>query len=133
LLKGRRDFATVALFATSIYSTIFSGLFLIIAIVKPRYGFTISDRGSFSPSSAALLTAFLAKTIELTFVMTFLSFLGQILSRRAMRQQGISLANVAMRSWILQVGFILTADEGSYCQGNPEHSSHSGRASEQSD
>jgi hypothetical protein len=133
LMKGHRNFAALGLFATSIYSTIFSGLFMVIAIVKPRYGFTISDRGSFSPSSAALLTAFLAKTIELTFMMSFLAFLGQILSRRAMRQQGIYLVNVAMRSWILQVSRILIADCCSYYQVNQEPSSHSGLASAQLD
>jgi hypothetical protein len=101
LLKGRRNLVSVGLLAASIYSTLLSGLFLVVATVQPRYGFTISSRGSFSPSSAALLTAFLGKTIELTFVMTFLAFLGQILSRRAVRQQGINLANLAMRSWIL--------------------------------
>lgn len=101
LLDGKRGLTSIGLFAASVYTTVFSGLFLVVAIVQPRYGFTISDRGPFSPSSATLLTAFLAKTIELTFVMTFLAFLGQVLSRRAVHQKGINLASVAMRSWIL--------------------------------
>jgi hypothetical protein len=107
-LAHQRNAVSIGLFIASLISTILSGLFLIIAIVGPRYGFIISNRGSFSPSSAALLTAFLAKIIELTFVMTFLSFLGQILSRRAFRLSGINLANLAMRSWILQPGSLLT-------------------------
>ncbi|KAF2627074.1 hypothetical protein BU25DRAFT_342087, partial [Macroventuria anomochaeta] len=85
----------------SIYTTLLSGLSLVIAIVQPRCGLIISNPGAFSPSSATLLTAFLAKTIEVTFVMTFLVFLGQILSRCAGRRKGISRACAAMRSWIL--------------------------------
>jgi hypothetical protein len=107
-LAHQRNAVSIGLFIASLISTILSGLFLVIAIVRPRYGSIISNRGSFSPSSAALLTAFLAKIIELTFVMTFLSFLGQILSRRALRLSGINLANLAMRSWILQLGSLLT-------------------------
>ena len=78
-----------------------SGLFLVISIIRPRYGHIISKRGPFSPSAAALFTAFLAKTIELSFVTVFLAFLGQVLSRRAALQGGLDLASVAMRSWIL--------------------------------
>jgi hypothetical protein len=78
-----------------------SGLFLVVAIRQPHYGHTISSHGRLSPASAALLTAFLAKTIELSFVMVFLAFLGQILTRRALHQEGITLASVAMRSWVL--------------------------------
>lgn len=56
-----------------------------------------------SPFPPLHYSAILAKTVELTFVMAFLGFLGQVLSRRAQRQQGVNLANLAMRSWILQV------------------------------
>jgi hypothetical protein len=100
-LAGQRNAGSIGLFIASLVSTVLSGLFLVIAIVRPRYGYIISNRGSFSASSAALMTAFLAKIIELTFVMTFLSFLGQIVSRRAFRRSGINVANFAMRSWIL--------------------------------
>jgi hypothetical protein len=47
------------------------------------------------------LTAFIAKTVELSFVMVFLAFIGQVLSRRAIQQKGLNLASVEMRSWIL--------------------------------
>jgi len=67
----------------------------------------VSKHGTFSPSSAALLTQFLAKTIELSFVMVFLVFIGQVLSRRAIQQKGINLASIAMRSWILWVSLTL--------------------------
>jgi hypothetical protein len=86
---------------TSLYSTLCSALFFIVALVQPKYGHVVSARGRFSPSSAALLTAFIAKTVELSFVMVFLAFLGQVLSRRAIQQKGLNLASVEMRSWIL--------------------------------
>lgn len=101
IIQPRRDMVSVGLAVVSAYSTFMSGLFLVIAIVQPRYGYIISDRGHLSPASAALITAFLAKTIELSFVMVFLAFLGQILSRRALQQRGVTLSNVAMRSWVL--------------------------------
>ncbi|CBX98556.1 predicted protein [Plenodomus lingam JN3] len=86
---------------TSVYSTLCSALFFIVALVQPKYGRIVSKDGRFSPSSAALLTQFIAKTIELSFVMVFLVFIGQVLSRRASQQKGINLASIAMRSWIL--------------------------------
>jgi hypothetical protein len=101
LLKPRRDAVSISLLVTSLYSTLCSALFFVVALLQPKYGHVVSIRGRFSPSSAALLTAFIAKTIELTFVMVFLAFMGQVLSRRAIQQKGISLASVSMRSWIL--------------------------------
>jgi hypothetical protein len=53
-------------------------LFFIVALIQPKYGHVVSARGRFSPSSAALLTAFIAKTVELSFVMVFLAFIGQV-------------------------------------------------------
>jgi len=102
-LKPHRDIVSIGLTIVSVYSTIGSGLFFVVAIVQPQYGHTISSRGSLSPASAALITAFLAKTIELSFVMVFLAFVGQVLSRRALRHQGITLSSVAMRSFVLSV------------------------------
>jgi hypothetical protein len=101
LLTPRRDAHSITLLVTSIYSTIGSTLFFVVALLQPKYGHVISARGQFSPSSAALLTAFLAKTIELSFVVVCLAFIGQVLSKRAIEQKGVSLAGVAMRSWIL--------------------------------
>lgn len=108
VLRGDVNFTSISIFAASMYSTILSGLFLGVAILQPRYGFVISSNGPLSPSAAALLTAFMAKTIELTFVMTVLAFLGQVLTRQALSRQGINLARVAMRSWILQPGTLIT-------------------------
>ncbi|KAH7091921.1 hypothetical protein FB567DRAFT_226616 [Paraphoma chrysanthemicola] len=112
LFRPERGTYPRAIFLTSVYSTAMSGLFFVVATIRPRYGFTISSEGQFTPSSAALLTAFLAKTIEISFVMVFLIFLGQTISRRALRQEGISLSLLGMRSWILQPGTLLTQWRG---------------------
>lgn len=108
LLKPQRDASSIGLLITSIYSTLCSALFFIVALLQPKYGHVVSARGRFSPSSAALLTAFIAKTVELSFVMVFLAFIGQVLSRRAINQKGLSLASVSMRSWILQPGTLFS-------------------------
>jgi hypothetical protein len=97
----RLSYSSLSLLAVSIYGTVLSGLFLTVAITEPRYGHTVSDHGTFSPSAAALLTAVISKTIEICFVTSFLAFLGQVISRRAAYRQGITLANVSMRTWIL--------------------------------
>ncbi|KAI8942946.1 hypothetical protein NX059_000984 [Plenodomus lindquistii] len=107
-LRSRRTLYSASIMLTSIYSTLCSALFLVVAIVQPEYGRVVSRDGRFSPSSAALLTQFLAKTIELSFVMVVLVFIGQVLSRRAVRQRGVRLAEVAMRGWILQPGTLFT-------------------------
>ncbi|CAE7034196.1 hypothetical protein P3342_007248 [Pyrenophora teres f. teres] len=108
LLTPRRNAYSIGLLVASIYSTLLSGLFFVVALLQPKYGHIVSARGRFSPSSAALLTAFIAKTVELTFVMVSLAFIGQVLSRRAVQQKGISLASVSMRTWILQPGSLLS-------------------------
>lgn len=107
-LQPRRNLYSTGIMATSVYSTICSALFFIVALIQPKYGRIVSKDGRFSPSSAALLTQFIAKTIELSFVMVFLVFVGQVLSRRAIQQKGIKLASIAMRSWILQPGTLFT-------------------------
>ena len=51
------------------------------------------------PSNATLVTAIIAKTIELSFVTVFISCLGQILTRRSLikRSGGTTLAEMTMR------------------------------------
>jgi len=51
-----------------------------------------------------------AKAIELTFVTSFVAFLGQLLSQRAFRKnsKGITVAEMQMRSWVLQPGTLVT-------------------------
>ena len=59
---------------------------------------------------ASLLCAAFAKSIELSFTTVFVAFLGQVLTRRAFseRSKGITIAEMSMRSWIMQPGTLLT-------------------------
>ena len=94
----------------AIYSSVFSGLWLLIAIRKPRYGRHITTTGKLTPSTASLLCAAFAKSIELSFVTVFVTFLGQVLSRRAFRtrSKGVTIAEMTMRAWIMQPGTLIT-------------------------
>ncbi|PYH40791.1 uncharacterized protein BP01DRAFT_307375 [Aspergillus saccharolyticus JOP 1030-1] len=97
-------FATLIVLST--YTTLLSGLFLIIACLKPYYGNLVGDTGGLAPSSATLLSAFFAKTIELAYVTVSVAFVGQLLSRRALRRgsRGISISDMSLRMWITQPG-----------------------------
>ena len=96
----------------AVYSTVFSAIYLVIALMKPRYGKKIGTNGHMTISTAALLSAAFAKTVELSFVTVFVAFLGQVLSRRAFlakaRGGGISIAEMMMRTWIMQPGTLIT-------------------------
>ncbi|KAI1303487.1 hypothetical protein F5Y03DRAFT_186901 [Xylaria venustula] len=96
----------------SLYSTVFSGIWLGASIFQPRYGRSIStgDGWQISPSTAALLAALGAKTIELSFVTVFVAVLGQVLTRRAFSRlsRGVTLAEMTMRNWVIQPGSLLT-------------------------
>ena len=107
--SGRGSWVAVSILTLSIYSTIFSAIWLMIAIRKPRYGHTITTAGKLSPATASLLCAAFAKSIELSFVTVFVAFLGQLLSTRALvKKKGITIAEMAMRSWVMQPGTMLT-------------------------
>ena len=82
----------------------------VIAIKKPRYGHTITTAGGLSPGTASLLCAAFAKSIELSFVAVFVAFLGQLLTTRAManRKKGITIAEMGMRTWVLQPGTMIS-------------------------
>lgn len=93
------------------YGTAMSALFLAIAVTEPRYGRRIRTDGFLTISGAALLSTFLAKSIELSFVTLVIALLGQTLARRAHSKKGpngITLAEIGMRSWILQPGTLVT-------------------------
>lgn len=95
----------------AIYSTAGSALWLAVAVAKPRWGRKIAaTSGSLAPASASLTCAALAKSIELSFVTVFVAFLGQVLSRRAFakRSRGITIAEMTMRTWVMQPGTLLT-------------------------
>jgi hypothetical protein len=83
----------------------------VIALVAPRYGHKISSKGgTIDISTASTLFALFAKTIELSFVTVFVTFLGQVLSRRSLMkaERGVSIAEMTMRSWVIQPGSMIT-------------------------
>lgn len=113
--QGRGNWLAISILVLSVFSTVFSGIFLGIALRGPRYGRRITTHGSLTPSSAIVLTAIMAKLIELSFVTSFVGFLGQVLSRRAfMKNQGrgITLAEMSMWRWVVQPGTLITHWEG---------------------
>ncbi len=98
IIKGRWSWLSVALVSLAVYSTVFSVIFLVIALMEPRYRRNIGTNGNMSIATASLLSAAFAKTVELSFVTVFVAFLGQVLSRRAFltkaRGGGISIAEM---------------------------------------
>jgi hypothetical protein len=63
---GRFNWLAVSILVLAIFSTIFSGIFLGIAIRAPRWGRAIHTGGSLSPSTANVLVQIFAKLIELS-------------------------------------------------------------------
>ncbi len=95
----------------SIFSCSFSGLLLFLAIRAPRYGKHITSQGPLTPSDAILLTTIVGKVVELTFIASFVAFLGQVLSRRAFMKadgRGVTLSELSMWRWVVQPGTIVT-------------------------
>lgn len=113
LLKEKWTWLTYMIIFLAVYSFVFSGIFLGIAIAKPRWGHRIGTKGAISYDTATFLSALFSKTVELSFATTFVATLGQILSRRAFvhgssRKGGISIAEMNMRLWIMQPGTLVT-------------------------
>jgi hypothetical protein len=108
--SSRTSWLSISILMLSIYSTIFSGIWLMLAVVQPRYGRTIQSGRSLSPSTASTLFALFAKTIELSFVTVFVTFLGQVLSRRSFvkASRGVTIPELTMRTWVIQPGFMIT-------------------------
>lgn len=108
----RTTWFAISITMLSIYSTIFSGIYLVIALVQPRYGHKITSKGGsvLNVSTASTLFTLFAKTIELSFVTVFVAFLGQVLSRRSLMkaERGITISEMTMRSWIIQPGSMIT-------------------------
>lgn len=110
LHHGKGNWLAISVLALSVYSTLLSGLWLGVGIAKPRFGYRISNTGSLPPATASLVSAAIAKTIELSFVTVFVTFLGQVLSRRALvkKSKGITIAEMSFRLWIMQPGTLIT-------------------------
>lgn len=116
LNRGRIDWLSITILTLAVYSTIFSGVWLAVALIRPRWGRFVTTTGTISPATASLLCAAIAKSIELSFVTVFVAFLGQVLSRKAVafrsavtdKLKGITLAEMSMRAWVMQPGTLIT-------------------------
>lgn len=110
IYASRFSWLSITIFILSIYSTVLSGVWLITAIVQPRWGHRIASGGDLVPATATLVAALIAKTIELSFVTVFVAFLGQVLTRKAIvrKTRGMTLAEMTMRNWVFQPGSLIT-------------------------
>lgn len=110
LHHGKGNWLAVTALILSVYSTLMSGLWFGVAVAKPRFGHGIAHTGKMSPATATLIAAAIAKSIELSFVTVFVTFLGQVLSRRALVKQsrGITISEMSMRQWVMQPGTMIT-------------------------
>ncbi|GKT50920.1 uncharacterized protein ColSpa_11101 [Colletotrichum spaethianum] len=118
--RKKHNWLSLSILTLSIYSTGLSCLWFIVAIVQPRWGPQISSSGGILPSTASLVCAMFAKTIEISFVTVFVTFIGQVLTRRAFvrKSKGMTLAEMTMRNWVItwidsrkQPGFLITHSE----------------------
>ena len=107
--KGRKDLVSIVILAISLYSTIMSALWLVIAAYRPHWGHRVSSHGTMKPDNASLISTLVAKSIELSLGTAFVAFLGQKLSHRAFfnPSRGISIAEMSMRAWVVQPGSML--------------------------
>ena len=103
--------STPILLFLACYSTLLSGIWFLLAVIKPHYGFFIGTGGAnISPSTASTVAAGVAKTIELSFITVFLACLGQFFTKQAFNtiSPGISLADIQLKQMIVQPGSLLT-------------------------
>ncbi|OHE95261.1 hypothetical protein CORC01_09406 [Colletotrichum orchidophilum] len=108
--RKKHNWFSISILALSFYSTGLSCLWFVVAVLQPRWGPQISSSGGILPSTASLVCAMFAKTIEISFVTVFVTFIGQVLTRRAFvrRSEGMTLAEMTMRNWVIQPGFLIT-------------------------
>jgi hypothetical protein len=108
VLQRRLSWVPLTILVLAFYATVFSGIYLAVAIRKPRWS-NIGAGETVAASTANLLSAFFAKTIELAYVTICVAFLGQVLSRRAMIKdsRGVSISDMSMRAWIMQPGSMI--------------------------
>ncbi|KAL2831548.1 hypothetical protein BDW59DRAFT_157974 [Aspergillus cavernicola] len=109
IVQRRLSWVPATILVLALYSTLLSGLYLVVAFVKPRYGKIVGVDGKLAPATASLLSTLFAKTIELSYVTVCVAFLGQVLTRRAITtgSRGISIADMSMRTWIMQPGSLI--------------------------
>lgn len=107
--KKRSSWLAISILVLSIYSTVFSGAWLFIAIKKQKYGFLVSANGKLPIATISVIYAAVAKSIELSFVTVFVAFVGQALSKRARFQpRGVTIAEMSMRLWVMQPGMMVS-------------------------
>ncbi|CAG8113359.1 unnamed protein product [Penicillium olsonii] len=108
VLQKRLSWIPITIFVLALYATVWSGIYLAIALWKPRWPKVSSD-GPLKPDDADTISAAIAKSIELSYVTVCVAFLGQVLSRRALMtgSRGISISDMSMRAWIMQPGSMI--------------------------
>lgn len=94
----------------SIYSTVMSFVLLVVAFLRPSWGFLRTEAAIWSSSTATLLCTLVATTIDGSFISLMVTFVGQVLSRRAISRnsRGMSIAEMSMRDWIIQPTVLFT-------------------------
>ncbi|KAL4972648.1 hypothetical protein BDW66DRAFT_162745 [Aspergillus desertorum] len=109
IVHRRLSWVPATILVLAFYSTIFSGIYLVVALMKPRYGRFIGVDGKLAAPTASLLSTLFAKTVELAYVTVCVAFLGQVLTRRAITKgsRGISISDMSMRTWIMQPGSLI--------------------------
>lgn len=120
IYQGRSHWLSITILILAVYSTAFSAVWLVVAAIKPRFGQNINTTaGHLSPINASTFTAAFAKTIEISFVTVFVTFIGQVLSRRAYIRQskGITIAEMSLKSWVTQPGTMITHWHSLYLEG----------------
>lgn len=104
--NSRLSWSNIAFIFISLFSTALSLLFVSIAIKKTEYQLVTNDR--IRPETVLILISIGAKVVELSFTTSLIAFLSQVLSRRAFRMNGVSLAELSMWRWIVQPSTLIT-------------------------
>ena len=110
VLQGRSQWVRILIITVAFYSTMMSGLWFAVAARRPWWGSYISSTSFVGLDNISTVCALLAKSIEITFVTTFVAYLGQQLTRKAgsRKSQGISIADMSIKSWVLQPGSMVS-------------------------
>jgi len=107
LASGRSSKGVILILALSVFSTVFSAIWLGIAVWKPHFDNIITTGKALK--NVNVLCAVLARLIELSFISVFVALVRQILSTRAMgAKKGVTLAEMLMQSWVSQPFSIIT-------------------------
>lgn len=109
--QSRFTWLNITIIIICLFSCVFSGIFVGLALREPFWGKRITSHGPLTPANAILLTTIFAKLIELSFVTSFVAFLGQVLSRRAFMKgdgRGVTLSELSMWRWVVQPGTLIT-------------------------